>query len=128
MGRYNTVYGVIGVNLVRYNEGFQTEKQPCLGNLLRCPTRGLYASAAAEAQNPILDAIEALSKKLDKMALKTDLDELKSDFRQEIKVTIAETVDTLKSEIHDLGNRVHALEAAPAPLPLEEASSAVQEG
>ena len=39
---------------------------------------------------------------MDGMALKSDLQELKSSFSQEMKVTVAQAVDPLKAELHDL--------------------------
>ena len=76
------------------------------------------SSSADGMEKSILDAISALSKKMDGMALKADLDDMnakidkmasksdidtmKSEISQEIKVTVAQAVDPLKAELHDL--------------------------
>ena len=59
-------------------------------------------SSSGGMERSILDAIGALSTKMDGMALKTDLQEMKSEIGKEIKVTVAEAVDPLKSELHEL--------------------------
>jgi hypothetical protein len=79
------------------------------------------------APNPILDAIEAVSKKLDKMALKSDLEDFKIQIGQDTKVIVSEAVDPIKEEIHDLKSRVTVLEGAPPGLPSSSKHFAVME-
>ena len=71
-------------------------------------------AAAPKPIDPVLDALGAISEKLDRMALKTDLEALTVDLKQHTKVTVAEAVDPIKSEIHDLQNRISVLELRPA--------------
>ncbi|CAK0908487.1 unnamed protein product [Prorocentrum cordatum] len=65
----------------------------------------------------VLEAISALSEKMDKMARKSDIEDLKVNFdafRKEVmvdvKVTVSEAVDPLKHLCYELGSRVSALE------------------
>ena len=61
------------------------------------------------ATSQILEAISAVSHKLDKKVDKTDMDALTENLKQHCKVTVAEAVDPLKSELHDLKDSVHNL-------------------
>jgi hypothetical protein len=69
------------------------------------------SAGSSDAPNPILDAIEAVSKKLDKMALKTDLDELESKITSNVKLTVAEAVEPLQTEIDAVKTEMTALKA-----------------
>ena len=80
--------------------------------------------AQASSPNPILDAITALTNKVDQLALttatKADMAALSSEINQNTQVMIAEAVDPLKSEIHDIKQqqqqqhaRLTAIEAGP---------------
>jgi len=55
-----------------------------------------------------------ISEKLDHVATKSDLQELKTTMSHDTKVLIAEAVDPLKSEIHDFKSRLVSLESRPA--------------
>ena len=61
------------------------------------------------ATSQILEAISAVPHKLDKKVDKTDMDALTENLKQHCKVTVAEAVDPLKSELHDLKDCVHNL-------------------
>ena len=65
------------------------------------------SSSSSGMEKSILDAIGALSTKMDAMALKTDLKEMKTEISQEIKISVAEAVDPLKSEMHELKTDMH---------------------
>ena len=79
---------------------------------------GTASSSSHATDRAVLDAIGALSQKMDNMAInmttKSDLMEMKSEISQEIKVTVAQAVDPLKSDLHDLSTRVLSLEEAPS--------------
>ena len=62
-----------------------------------------------DTANPVLDAINALSDKMDKMAMKSDLEEMRTHLTAETKIIVAEAVDPLKSEMHDVRHRVDGL-------------------
>ena len=80
-----------------------------------------------DATSTILDAISLLSQQVADIALttakKSDLVSLSSDLKQHTKVTVAEAVDPLKSEVHDLSQRVQALEATGQSTAAPSASS-----
>ena len=69
------------------------------------------------SDNAILDAIKLLSMRMDKLALKSDLDQMKADItkekKTEMKVQVAAAVDPLKSELHDIKARVVSVENRP---------------
>ena len=71
--------------------------------------------------DPMLTAISKqlseLSLKFDKVAMKTDLDEMGSKLASDTKVLVAEAVDPIKSEVYDLKQRVTTLEAGGPPDP-----------
>ena len=80
---------------------------------------------ASTTIGPVLAAINALTKKIDnidlktdaiepKMASKTDLKDLETSILRNTKIQIAEAVDPLKTEICDINQRVNALEAKPS--------------
>jgi len=87
-------------------------------------------SSAVNSSDSVLEALGAISDKLDRMALKTDVDAisekigqmaLKSDvetmtveMKKDIKVQIAQAVDPIKSDLHDLLTRVTAVEQRPS--------------
>ena len=88
-------------------------------------------AAGGDATTAILDAIAGLSNKMDNMAadnraMKSDLAELSATMDQKMKVTVAEAVDPLKSEVHDLKVRVQTLEAKPATTSASSVPSEVQ--
>ena len=70
-------------------------------------------ASTSSSSNDILDAIGLLSKKMDQMSVdqKAEIEELKSHISSETKVKIAEAVDPLKSEMHDVKQRITSLEA-----------------
>ena len=71
------------------------------------------ASSGDEGNLAILQAIGALSDKMDKMALKSDLEELTVSLRKEIKTSVSEAVDPIQDLVHELGVRVRNLEDNP---------------
>ena len=87
-------------------------------------------SSAVSSGDPVLEALGAISDKLDRMALKTDVDAiaekigqmaLKSDVEQmtvdmekDIKVQIAQAVDPIQNDLHDIKGRLAAVEQRPA--------------
>ena len=64
--------------------------------------------------NAVLDAIAALSKKVDKMALKEDIISMKAELQKDIKKSVSEAVDPLKNAVFELEARVVSLEKVPA--------------
>ena len=80
----------------------------------------LFRDDRAFPPDPILKAIAELSSKMDSMALKTDVEGLKTDMKQFTRVAVAEAVDPvkavmadLKAEVKDLTSRVHQIESTP---------------
>jgi hypothetical protein len=61
----------------------------------------------------ILDAIDGLSKNMDKMLLKSDFDEFKNQIAQQTSAIVSEAIDPLKAEVLDLKNRMQSLESQP---------------
>ena len=68
------------------------------------------SSASADHTSSVLEAIELLSAKMDRMALKPDLQELQTTIETSTKVAVAEAVDPLKLEFHELKSCVDELE------------------
>ena len=66
-------------------------------------------SADKKDEVKVLDAIESLSQKLDKMALKSDLDTLQAQIEQSTKVAVASAVDPLKNEMADMKTETRKL-------------------
>ena len=71
------------------------------------------ASAAAEPRNPYLAAIEKHSSKMDSLAKKTGVEDMKSAVLVQTKTMIAEAVDPLKDEFASFKARVTILEQQP---------------
>jgi len=77
------------------------------------------------AGDPILDAIKELSKKFDKVALKSDLDELKEFMQHDTKTIVEEAVDPIKTELNEVKQEMNAFKVRlqrvestpPAPVP-----------
>ena len=69
-----------------------------------------FGGASASSANPILEAIEALSAKMNKMALKSDLEQMESNMKAATKISIAEAIDPVKSKVYDIKGRVTELE------------------
>ena len=59
----------------------------------------------------LLDAISNLSAKMDRMALKTDLEEMQKSMEMKNKEAVAKAIDPIKSEICDLTERIKVLES-----------------
>ena len=85
------------------------EKLAKMRRMIEEPAQASGGSSASSS-NPVLEAIEALSAKMDKMALKSDLDKMELNMKTATKMSIAEAVDPLKSEIHDLSSRLDTVE------------------
>ena len=67
------------------------------------------AGSSSAGSNQIMDAIEALSNKMDRMALKSDLDQMETNLKKDMKISIAEAVDPLKLDVYDLKAQVDTL-------------------
>ncbi|CAE8598841.1 unnamed protein product [Polarella glacialis] len=77
---------------------------------------GSAASSSGPSEPPsdlLLAALGDISTKLDKMALKSDIDDLRADITKQTKLSIAEAIDPLKDEMADLKDRVITLESRP---------------
>ena len=72
------------------------------------------ASGQDDANSAVLGAISELSAKMDRMALKSDLDQYTTEMKQHTKVAIAEAVDPVKESISQLTKRVQTLEGLPS--------------
>ena len=75
------------------------------------PVKGKLAEVkklrtSQDTANLVRDAINALSEKMYKMAMKSDLDEMRTHIPAETKAIVAEAVDPLKSEMHNVRGRV----------------------
>lgn len=77
---------------------------------------GGTASGNAAQSDPYLAAIEKLSSKMDALASKADVDEMKSEVIVKTKIMISEAVDPLKTEFRGLQDRVAELEKRPVPM------------
>ena len=68
------------------------------------------STGSASSSNPVLEAIEALSHKMDNMAVnmatKSDVDKVSTDLMKHTKVMIAEAVDPIKAEMYDMKCRL----------------------
>ena len=84
---------------------------------------GGAASGSAAPQDPFLAAIEKLSSKMDSLASKVDVEEMKSEVIVKTRIMISEAVDPLKTEFHSLQDRVAELEKRPVPMQEETGTS-----
>jgi hypothetical protein len=79
--------------------------------------RSQKPSEDQSSSSVILDAIDAVSKKLDKMALKSDLVDLETKMTQHTTTIVTQVIDPIKASVLELQERVKSLEALPPPPP-----------
>ena len=103
---------------VAFEKGTRTEVSPVKEKLAKVrkliadkPDHvGTASSSSHATDNAVLDAIGALSQKMDNMAInmatKVDMDKVSADLKQHAKAMIAEAIDPIKAEMYDFKCRL----------------------
>ena len=109
--RVNSPYPAGGADL--FGESPMQEKIAELKKVreaLQTPASASNAAApTADVTHKLLDAIETLSQKMDRMALKSDLGNLQSKLEASTKAAVSEIVAPIKTDVADLQHNVHQL-------------------
>ena len=82
---------------------------------LRAAPAASSAPSQPDQSAVVLDAIAAMSNKLDKMALKSDIDVMQENMAKVTREMISEAVDPIKDEIHDIKSRISKIESHERP-------------